>query len=46
MIGLELYGIGGALAAVALAVVAAALADELLPTDPAGDSVVDTVPRT
>ena len=46
MIGLELYGIGGALAAVALAVVAAALADELLPTDPAGESVVDTVPET
>ena len=49
MIGLELYGIGGALAAVALAVVAAALADELLPTDPAPDgaeSVVDTVPET
>jgi hypothetical protein len=37
------------LAAVALAVVAAALADELLPTDPAPDgaeSVVDTVPET
>jgi predicted PurR-regulated permease PerM len=47
MIGLELYGIGGALAAVALAVVAAALADELLPTDPTpdgGESVIDTVP--
>jgi predicted PurR-regulated permease PerM len=49
MIGLELYGIGGALAAVALAVVAAALADELLPTDPipsGGESVMDTVPET
>jgi predicted PurR-regulated permease PerM len=47
MIGLELYGIGGALAAVALAVAAAALADELLPTDPTpdgGESVIDTVP--
>lgn len=47
MIGLELYGIGGALAAAALAVVAAALADELLPTDPdhptGGESVVGTV---
>ena len=47
MIGLELYGIGGALAATALAVVAAALADELLPTDPVdptgGESVVGTV---
>jgi predicted PurR-regulated permease PerM len=47
MIGLELYGIGGALAAAALAVVAAALADELLPTDPDhptdGESVVGTV---
>jgi predicted PurR-regulated permease PerM len=47
MIGLELYGIGGALAAAALAVVAAALADELLPTDPVdptgGESVVGTV---
>jgi predicted PurR-regulated permease PerM len=44
MIGLELYGIGGAVAAVSLAIVAAALADELLPTDPDGESVVDTVP--
>jgi predicted PurR-regulated permease PerM len=43
MVGLELYGIGGALAAAALAVVLAALADELLPTDPAAESVVDTV---
>jgi len=46
MIGLELYGIGGALAAAALAVVAAALADELLPTHPGGESVVDTVPQS
>jgi predicted PurR-regulated permease PerM len=46
MIGLELYGIGGALAAVAAAVVAAALADELLPTDPVGESLVDTVPES
>jgi predicted PurR-regulated permease PerM len=46
MIGLELYGIGGALAAVAAAVVAAALADELLPTDPADESVMDTVPES
>jgi predicted PurR-regulated permease PerM len=46
MVGLELYGIGGALAAVALAVVASALADELLPTDPANESLVDTVPRS
>jgi predicted PurR-regulated permease PerM len=47
MIGLELYGIGGALAAPTLAIVAAALADELLPTDPTpdgGESVIDTVP--
>ena len=43
MVGLELYGIGGALAAAALAVVAAALSDELLPTDPDGESAVGTV---
>jgi predicted PurR-regulated permease PerM len=49
MVGLELYGIGGALAAVALAVVVAALADEMLPTDPTptgGESVVGTVPQS
>jgi predicted PurR-regulated permease PerM len=49
MVGLELYGIGGALAAAALAVVLAALADELLPTDPTptgGESVIDTVPQS
>jgi predicted PurR-regulated permease PerM len=44
MIGLELYGIGGAVAAVALAVAAAALADELLPRDRGEKSVVDSVP--
>ncbi len=47
MVGLELYGFGGALAAAALAVVLAALADELLPTDAVdptgGESVVGTV---
>jgi predicted PurR-regulated permease PerM len=46
MIGLELYGIGGALAAAALAVLLAALADEMLPTDAADESVVGTVPET
>jgi predicted PurR-regulated permease PerM len=39
MVGLELYGIGGSLAGVALAVAAAALADELLPTTRASEPV-------